>query len=109
LGDRRNDGENNCISGDGTGQMAQPWMFMMMIMMKIKTFRTKTVDSDQTALLYKQRLYTQFVQGLEAIKLDEHTVTGGRILKICTEFLTSFLLTLNSNCDCSLDYTKVIQ
>jgi hypothetical protein len=33
LGDRRNDGENNCNSGDGTGQMAQPWMFMMMMMM----------------------------------------------------------------------------
>jgi len=31
LGDQRNDGENNCNSGDGTGQMAQPWMFMMMI------------------------------------------------------------------------------
>jgi hypothetical protein len=30
LGDRRNDGESNCNSGDGTGQMAQPWMFMMM-------------------------------------------------------------------------------
>jgi hypothetical protein len=26
-------GENNCNSGDGTGQMAQPWMFMMMMMM----------------------------------------------------------------------------
>jgi hypothetical protein len=24
LGDRRNDGESNCNSGDGTGQMAQP-------------------------------------------------------------------------------------
>ena len=30
AGDRRNDGESNCNSGDGTGQMAQPWMFMMM-------------------------------------------------------------------------------
>jgi hypothetical protein len=30
LGDRRNDGENNCNSGDRTGQMAQPWMFIMM-------------------------------------------------------------------------------
>jgi len=29
LGGQRNDGENNCNSGDGTGQMAQPWMFMM--------------------------------------------------------------------------------
>jgi hypothetical protein len=27
LGDRRNDGESNCNSGDGTIQMAQPWMF----------------------------------------------------------------------------------
>jgi hypothetical protein len=31
MGDRRNDGESNCNSGDGTGQMAQPWMFMMMM------------------------------------------------------------------------------
>jgi hypothetical protein len=31
LGDQRNDGENNFNSGDGTGQMAQPWMFMMMM------------------------------------------------------------------------------
>jgi hypothetical protein len=30
LGDRRNDGESNCNSGGGTGQMAQPWMFMML-------------------------------------------------------------------------------
>jgi hypothetical protein len=32
LGDRRNDGESNCNSGDGTGQMAQPMMMMMMMM-----------------------------------------------------------------------------
>jgi hypothetical protein len=31
LGDQRNDGESNFNSGDGTGQMAQPWMFMMMM------------------------------------------------------------------------------
>jgi hypothetical protein len=31
LGDRRNVGESSCNSGDGTGQMAQPLMFMMMI------------------------------------------------------------------------------
>jgi hypothetical protein len=31
LGDRRNVGESSCNSGDGTGQMAQPVMFMMMI------------------------------------------------------------------------------
>jgi hypothetical protein len=30
LGDRRNAGENSCNSGDGTGQMTQPLMFMMM-------------------------------------------------------------------------------
>ena len=28
-GDRRNVGESSCNSGDGTGQMAQPLMFMM--------------------------------------------------------------------------------
>jgi hypothetical protein len=28
----RTDGESNFNSGDGTGQMAQPWMFMMMMM-----------------------------------------------------------------------------
>jgi hypothetical protein len=32
LGDRRNDGESNCNSGDETGQMTQPWMFMMMML-----------------------------------------------------------------------------
>jgi hypothetical protein len=31
LGDQRNDGDSNFNSGDGTGQMVQPWMFMMMI------------------------------------------------------------------------------
>jgi hypothetical protein len=31
LGDRRNDGESKCNSGDGTGQMAKPWMFMIII------------------------------------------------------------------------------
>jgi hypothetical protein len=31
LGDRRNAGESSCNSGDGTGQMAQPLMFMMMM------------------------------------------------------------------------------
>jgi hypothetical protein len=34
LGDQRNDGESNCNSGDETGQMAQPLMFMMMMMTK---------------------------------------------------------------------------
>jgi hypothetical protein len=32
LGDQRYDGESNFNSGDGMGQMAQPWMFMMMMM-----------------------------------------------------------------------------
>ena len=31
LGDLRSDGESSCNSGDGTGQMAHAWMFMMMI------------------------------------------------------------------------------
>jgi hypothetical protein len=31
LGDRRNVGESSCNSGDGTGQMAQPVIFMIMI------------------------------------------------------------------------------
>jgi hypothetical protein len=35
LGDRRNTGENSCNSGDGMGQMAQPLMFMMMMMMNL--------------------------------------------------------------------------
>jgi hypothetical protein len=34
LGDRRNAGESSGNSGDGTSQMAQPLMFMMMMMMK---------------------------------------------------------------------------
>jgi hypothetical protein len=34
LGDRRKDGERNLNSGDGTGKMAQPWMFMMMMIIK---------------------------------------------------------------------------
>jgi hypothetical protein len=29
LGDQKNVGESSCNSGDGTGQMAQPLMFMM--------------------------------------------------------------------------------
>ena len=29
MGDRRKDGESNCNSGDGTGQMAEPWMMFM--------------------------------------------------------------------------------
>jgi hypothetical protein len=33
FGDQRNVGDSSCNSGDGTGQMAQPLMFMMMIMM----------------------------------------------------------------------------
>ena len=32
MGDQRSDGESSCNSGDGTGQMAQPWMFKMMMM-----------------------------------------------------------------------------
>jgi hypothetical protein len=32
MGDRRNEGESNCKSGDGTGRMAQPWIFMMIMM-----------------------------------------------------------------------------
>jgi len=31
---RRTDGESTRNFGDGTGQMAQPWMFMMMMMIK---------------------------------------------------------------------------
>ena len=34
-GDRRNVGESSCNSEDGTGQMAQPLMFMMMMMINI--------------------------------------------------------------------------
>jgi hypothetical protein len=30
--ERRTDGESNCNSGDGTGQMAQTWMIMMKMM-----------------------------------------------------------------------------
>jgi len=37
-GDRRNFGESSCNSGDGTGQMAQPLMFMMMIIPGAKSF-----------------------------------------------------------------------
>jgi hypothetical protein len=36
--------ESNCNSGDGTGQMAQPWMFMMMMM--INAFDTVTIISN---------------------------------------------------------------
>jgi hypothetical protein len=32
LGDRRSVGESSCNCGDGTGQMAQPLMFMIMMM-----------------------------------------------------------------------------
>jgi hypothetical protein len=43
LGDRRNAGENSCNSGDGTGQMAQPLMFMMMMMIIKSTNVRKSV------------------------------------------------------------------
>ena len=33
--------KSSCNSGDGTGQMAQPWMFMMMMMFTI--FLTGTI------------------------------------------------------------------
>jgi hypothetical protein len=39
LGDRRNVGESSCNSGDGTGQMAQALMFMMM--MKREAYKKK--------------------------------------------------------------------
>jgi len=35
MRDRKSDGESSCNSGDGTGQMAQPWMFMMTMMIII--------------------------------------------------------------------------
>ena len=38
LGDRRSDGESSCNYGDGTGQMAQPWMFMVMMMKCFNSF-----------------------------------------------------------------------
>jgi hypothetical protein len=38
LGDRRNAGESSCNSGDGTGQMAHPLMFMMMMMMNFVVY-----------------------------------------------------------------------
>jgi hypothetical protein len=40
LGDRRNAGESSCNSGDGTGQMAQPLMFMIIMMNTVWTERT---------------------------------------------------------------------
>jgi hypothetical protein len=43
LGDQRNDGESNFNSGDGTGQMAQPWMFMFMMMMMMMMMDTKNM------------------------------------------------------------------
>jgi hypothetical protein len=47
LGDQRNDEESNFNSGDGTGQMAQPWMFMMMMIIEqtTKILRPATVSS----------------------------------------------------------------
>jgi hypothetical protein len=44
LGDQRNAEESNFNSGDGTGKMAQHWMFMMMMMMMMMINRQKTVD-----------------------------------------------------------------
>ena len=40
LEDRRNDGESNCNIGEGTGQMAKPWMFMMMMINTVWAERT---------------------------------------------------------------------
>jgi hypothetical protein len=47
--------ENNCNSGDGTGQMAQPWMFMMMMMMKNTTLQT-TLNTINSFIFYNMFL-----------------------------------------------------
>jgi hypothetical protein len=46
LGDRRNVGESSCNCGDGTGQMGQPLMFMMMIIIIFP----KSIDKIQVSL-----------------------------------------------------------
>jgi hypothetical protein len=51
MGDQRNDGESNFNSGDGSGQMAQPWVFMMMM------------------IQVRQHTPTEKPAGLEAMKL----------------------------------------
>jgi len=50
-GDRRNVGEGSCNSGDGTGQMAQPLMFMMMMMRYHVKFPT-SVAGQPGGILY---------------------------------------------------------
>jgi hypothetical protein len=56
LGDRRNVGENSCNSGDGTGQMAQPLMFIMMMMIIIKVsvlqFKLSVVVFPEVSMLH---------------------------------------------------------
>ena len=42
LGDRRNDGESSYNSGDGTAQMAQPLMFMMMMIYFVRSVVVRT-------------------------------------------------------------------
>jgi hypothetical protein len=56
LGDRRNGGESNCNSGDGTGQMAQPWMFIMMMMMMMLMMMMTT-----TMTIMGMSCFTQFL------------------------------------------------
>jgi hypothetical protein len=48
LGDQKSDGESNCNAGDGTGQMAQPWLFMTMILiiLEILCVLYFTISSD---------------------------------------------------------------
>jgi hypothetical protein len=53
LGDRRSDGESSCNSGDGTGQMAQPWMFMMM-MMKLENAMEMNVEKTKVMRISRQ-------------------------------------------------------
>jgi hypothetical protein len=65
LGHQRKDGESNFNSGDGTGQMAKPWMFMMMMIMINDVGRRSTLAVD----IIIERHVMKDIYGINKIQL----------------------------------------
>jgi hypothetical protein len=57
IGRTKNDGESNFNSGDGIGQMAQPWMFMMIKYLK-ENFHYRKYHSELRAPLKKFPIFS---------------------------------------------------
>ena len=62
LGDWRSNGESSCNSGDGTGQMAQPWMFMMMIAVPFSVVRDLQHLGHSLGMIFTSaQVYTRYI------------------------------------------------